>query len=185
MSVSAFFRTLRTSYQAELDDLASDSEGRNVLHNRLAQKRDQLVFLRQMMESAPEMVAVVFHDGFHFESPAAMDHLLTLESDELPDWDSLAQVITLTPWAQDLAASLLQETTGSWFMTVAAALEYMHHKPMREVHESDDTAGSEAQETQDIRRDRFDADDDPSTADLDHEQAGANWLEEQGFDRKE
>ena len=69
MSVSAFFRTLRTSYQAELDDLASDSEGRDVLRKRLAQKRSQMAFLQQMMETAPEMVAVVFHDGFRFESP--------------------------------------------------------------------------------------------------------------------
>lgn len=185
MSVSAFFRTLRTSYQAELDDLASDSEGRDVLRKRLAQKRSQMTFLRQMMETAPEMVAVVFHGGFQFESHAAMDHLLTLDSDDLPDWDSLGDVINLAPWAQELAAPLLQEPTGPWFMTVAAALEYMHQKPMRSAHANDELAENDTQEAQDRRRDRFDADDDQDAVDLDHEQAGADWLEEQGFDRKE
>jgi len=185
MSMSAFFRTLRTSYQAELDDLASDTDGRDVLRKRLAQKRSQMTFLRQMIETAPEMVAVVFHGGFHFESTAAMDHLLTLDSDDLPEWDSLSEVITLTPWAQELAAPLLQESTGPWFMTVAAALEYMHHKPQRAAHASDDSAENDNQEAQDRRRDKLDNDDDPDATDTDQEQAGADWLEEQGFDRKE
>ena len=39
MSMSAFFRALRTSYQAEIDDLTFDSEGRNVLRQRLQEKR--------------------------------------------------------------------------------------------------------------------------------------------------
>jgi len=185
MSVSAFFRTLRTSYQAELDDLASDSEGRDVLRKRLAQKRSQMAFLQQMMETAPEMVAVVFHDGFRFESPALMDHLLTLDSDDLPDWDSLQEAIKLEPWAQALAAPLLAEPTGSWFMTVAVALEYMYHKPTRSPHASDDQSEDDALQVQDARRDKFDADEDPDAGELDHEQAGADWLEEQGFDRKE
>ena len=60
MSMSAFFRALRTSYQAEIDDLASDSEGRNVLRKRLQEKRTQMPLLKQMMELSPEMVAVVF-----------------------------------------------------------------------------------------------------------------------------
>lgn len=185
MSVSAFFRTLRTSYQAELDDLATDSEGRDVLRKRLAQKRSQMAFLQQMMETAPEMVAVVFHDGFKFESHAAMDHLLTLDSDDLPDWDSLGGAIKLAPWAQELAAPLLQEPTGPWFMTVAAALEYMYHKPTHSARSSDDQIEDNASQSQDRQRDQFDAEEDMDAGEIDHEQAGADWLEEQGFDRKE
>jgi hypothetical protein len=52
------------------------------------------------------MVAVVFHGGFHFELPAVMDQILTLESDEFPDWDSLSDAVQLTPWARDLAKTL-------------------------------------------------------------------------------
>ncbi len=185
MSVSAFFRNLRASYQAELDDLASDSEGRDVLRKRLAQKRSQMPFLQQMIESAPEMVAVVFHDGFRFESPAVMDHLLTLDSDDLPDWDSLRDAVTLAPWAQALAAPLLAEPTGPWFLTVAAALEYMYHKPTHSARASDELAEDDASQAQDARRDEFDAEEDLDAGELDHEQVGADWLAEQGFDRKE
>jgi len=93
MSMSAFFRALRSSYQAEIDDLATDSEGRDVLRQRLLEKRGQIAFLSQMMETAPEMVAVAFHGGFHFELPPVMDQILTLESDEFPDWDSLSDAV--------------------------------------------------------------------------------------------
>lgn len=185
MSVSAFFRTLRTSYQAELDDLASDSEGRDVLRKRLAQKRSQMAFLQQMIETAPEMVAVVFHDGFRFESHAVMDHLLTLDSDDLPDWDSLQDAIKLEPWAQALAAPLLAEPTGPWFMTVAAALEYMHNKPTHSPHASAEQVQDEALQEQDVRRDLSDSEEYPDDGELDHDQVGADWLAEQGFDRKE
>ena len=93
MSMSAFFRALRNAYQSEMDDLTFDSEGRDVLKKRLLEKRSQMGFLSQMMETNPEMVAVVFHGGFHFELPAVMEQLLTLESDEFPDWDSLADAV--------------------------------------------------------------------------------------------
>lgn len=49
MSISPFFHALGSAYQAEMDDLASDSEGKDVLRQRLAEKRKELVFLRQMI----------------------------------------------------------------------------------------------------------------------------------------
>lgn len=42
----------------------SDSEGNDALRKRLAEKRNEMAFLVQMMELAPEMVAVVFHRAF-------------------------------------------------------------------------------------------------------------------------
>ena len=48
MSISPFFRALRSAYQSEIDDLTSDSEGRDVLRKRLAEKRKELGFLVQM-----------------------------------------------------------------------------------------------------------------------------------------
>ena len=191
MSMSAFFRALRSSYQAEIDDLASDSEGKDVLRRRLLEKRGQIAFLSQMMESAPEMVAVAFHGGFHFELPAVMEQLLTLESDEFPDWDSLSDAVQLTPWAKDMAAVLLKQPQGDWFMTVAAALEYMYHRPSphhQEVAHADEHGEHGARgSSRDLDHGHdFDADDDHAhKTDQDHDEASADWLEDQGFDRKE
>ena len=56
MTISPFFKHLRSSYQSELDDLTSDSEGKDVLKQRLAEKRKELDFLKQMIELSPEMV---------------------------------------------------------------------------------------------------------------------------------
>ena len=194
MSLSAFFRNLRTSYQAEIDDLSFDSEGRNVLKQRLMEKRSQVAFLRQMMELSPEMVAVVFHGGFHFEQPAVLEHLLTLDSDEFPDWASLAQAVQLTPWAQELANGFLQEPQGDWFMTVTVALEYMHQRPSPHQHEAQDHEPDQehdhdAGREQTYRRELdhghdFDRDDEHHQ-ERDHEKDSAQWLEDQGFDRKE
>lgn len=189
MSMSAFFRALRTSYQAEIDDLAFDSEGRNVLRKRLLEKRGQITFLKQMMELSPEMVAVVFHDGLHFELPAVMEQVLTLESDEFPDWSSLSDAVQLTPWAQELADQLLAEPQGDWFMVVAAALEYLYHRPSSHHHEAaahDNHAHETEGEHGAVRRqghaDDFDKDGEQGH---DHEESSADWLEEHGFDRKD
>ncbi|NTV86312.1 MAG: hypothetical protein HGA21_06190, partial [Burkholderiaceae bacterium] len=97
MNITPFFRELRSAYQAELDDLAFDSEGRDVLRQRLGEKRREIGFLVQMMELSPEMVAVIFHQGFRFAQPAVMEHLLTLESHDFPEWDTLADGVHLQP----------------------------------------------------------------------------------------
>ncbi|APW45420.1 hypothetical protein [Rhodoferax antarcticus] len=191
MRMSAFFRALRTSYQAEIDDLASDSEGKDVLHQRLLEKRGQIGFLGQMMETAPEMVAVAFHGGFHFELPAVMEQLLTLESDEFPDWDSLGDAIQLTPWAKDMAAVLLKQPQGDWFMTVAATLEYVYQRPSPHQQESalepEHTEHGARRQARNLDHGHdFDADDDHAHKnDQEHDEASTDWLEGQGFDRKE
>ena len=79
MKLSRYFSDLRSAYEAELDDLTSDSEGKDVLKKRLAAKRSEIGFLVQMLSYSPEMVAVVFHRGFRFAKPAAMQRLLTLQ----------------------------------------------------------------------------------------------------------
>ena len=112
MKLSPYFYDLRSAYQAELDDLVSDSEGNDVLRKRLAEKRNEMAFLVQMMELAPEMVAVVFHQGFRFTKPAALEHLLGLPVNELPDWHSLTHAVALEPWAMSLAQTVLREPQG-------------------------------------------------------------------------
>lgn len=180
MNISPFFRELRSAYQSEIDDLAFDSEGRNVLHQRLTERRQELGFLLQMIELSPEMVAVIFHQGFHFKLPAVMDHLLTHESDEFPDWDSLEDAIHLPPWAHDLTQVILKEPMGEWFLTVAAGLEYMHSKPdvrPAALHGSADDDGG------DDHLDEVDAEEEGAARA--REEAGADWMVEQGFDRKD
>ena len=191
MSISTFFLDLRASYQSELDDLATDSEGKDVLRKRLAEKRKEMAFLLQMMELSPEMVAVVLHQAFRFASPATMDHLLAQDADDLPEWDSINEGIEIAPWARELVQTILKEPMGPWFMTVASALEYMHHKPLSAAERAQLASAEEEETDQDaVRNERHD---DTHTEDHDEEEAdararedaGNDWMVEQGFDRKE
>lgn len=192
MSISPFFQQLRSGYQAELDDLTSDSEGKDVLRKRLAEKRKEIGFLVQMMESSPEMVAVVLHQSFKFTKPATMEHLLTQDADELPAWDALVDAVQIAPASQAVVDTILAEPMGDWFMVVAAAMEYMHGRPVRadeRVHSDDeDLDGEEDRDA--LRENRHD---DTHTEDHDEEEqearardeAGNDWLVDQGFDRKD
>jgi hypothetical protein len=187
MSLSSFFSQLRSAYQSELEDLSLDSEGLYVLPKRLAEKRKQMDFLVKMMTLSPEMVAVVFHKGFEFKLPAVMEHVLSLESEEFPEWASLADAVTLQPWAQELAQAVLKDPMGEWFLIAAAGLEYMlskpgpvalsHHDDEEDEYEDDGSDGPVIQ---------LDADDAGDLSDTrTREEAAADWMEEQGFDRKD
>jgi hypothetical protein len=183
MRTSSFFSQLRSAYASEIDDMTFDSEGKNVLRQRLAGRRKELTFLRQMMELSPEMVSVVFHQGFRFKNPALMEHVLSLESDEFPAWDTLSDAITLEPWAQQLADELCKEPMGEWLLTVAAGLEYLFAKPERasaKDHSEDDDEGSE----KDSEGKHDDEDEEEKDARA-REEAGQDWMVEQGFDRKD
>jgi len=189
MMISPFFQQLRSAYQAEIDDLAFDSEGGNVLRQRLADKRSQIRFLVHMMESSPEMVAVIFHQGLKFRLPSVMEHLLSHEADEFPEWHSFADALDLAPWAQDLADVVLKEPRGEWFMTVVAGLEYMAGKPQMAgaVQDSGDT---DRNADEDDDTDAFDSDDEAEDGDgpgdaRARREAGDDWMVEQGFDRKD
>lgn len=190
MHISPFFLELRSAYEAELDDLSLDSEGRHVLRQRLAEKRQELGFLMQIMDLNPEMVAVVLHRAFQFTAPAVMDHFLTHNDDELLAWDSVKQALNIEAWAQPLVDQFLQEPMGEWFLTVAAALEYMHSKPLSADNRPVDSTGEDETESkphtdaQDDHRDDVADDGDERDARA-REEAGNDWLAEQGFDRKE
>jgi hypothetical protein len=186
MSISPFFLHLRSAYEAEIDDLTFDSEGHDVLRKRLADRRKELGFLLQMIELSPEMVAVIFHQGFRFKLPAVMDRLLESESDELPQWDTLTDAAQLTPWAKDLAQIILKEPKGEWFMSVAAGLEYMYGKPdARPAPQAadEDEDGDEDGEEGDNPFNEFDEEEEKEARA--REDAGADWMVEQGFDRKD
>ena len=186
MRTSSFFGQLRSAYASEIDDMSFDSEGKNVLRQRLAARRKELTFLRQMMEMSPEMVSVVFHQGFRFKNPALIEHVLSLESDEFPAWDTLSDAIALEPWAQQLADELCKEPMGEWLLTVAAGLEYLFAKPERasaKDHSEDDDEDAEKDQG-DENGDRDGEDEEEKDARA-REEAGQDWMVEQGFDRKD
>lgn len=189
MRLTSFFAPLLCAYQAELDDLTSDSEGKDVLRKRLADKRKEIDFLAQMIELSPEMVAVIFHRAFRFGSTkTTLEHFLTHEATQ-PDWAALAAAVTLESWAQPLAQRILQEPQGSWFLAVAACLEYLQQNPRFSG------AAHSANEEDDNDTDDNDRDDDESQPlsaddatdlhnDKSRQEAHEDWLSGQGFDRK-
>ena len=180
MTISPYFRNLRTAYFAELDDLMSDSEGHHVLAQRLSQRRKELSFLVHMLEVSPEMVTVVFHKAFRFKSNAAMDHLLTHEADDLPEWDTLADTIDVAPWALEMVDEIRQQPLGDWFLAVAAGLEYLYNKPetaQRSASTDDD------EDDEDLVTDDFEDEEEKEARA--REEAGQDWMVEQGFDRKD
>jgi hypothetical protein len=182
MSISPFFQELRSAYQAELDDLNSDSEGHYILDKRLAEKRKELDFLLQMMDLSPEMVAVVLHQAFEFHEPELMAHFITRDADDLLSWDALSEGVRMAPWAQPIVDKILAEPVGAWFMTVAAALEYMHGTPMRVSAQSNDADADE--DLQNVER-GDQAEHDEEREAREREEAGNAWMVEQGFDSKE
>ncbi|MBK9345628.1 MAG: hypothetical protein IPN06_03935 [Burkholderiales bacterium] len=208
MTISPFFRNLRTAYQAEIDDLAFDSDGRNVLAQRLKQRRKELSFLISMLELSPEMVAVVLNKAFTYKLPGAMEHVLRHEADDLPEWDSVADTVVIAPWAEELVVQILQQPQGAWFMTLAAALEYLYGRPQRQsgaahdTHQDDAHDGNEdgshndtdasdnSDDTENHSGRRNNPSDDPNDEDDSDdvrslEDSGADWMAEQGFDRKD
>ncbi len=197
MTISPFFRNLRTAYQAEIDDLAFDSDGRNVLAQRLKQRRKELTFLISMLELSPEMVAVVMHKAFTFKLAGAIENVLQHDSDQLPEWDSVADTLTIAPWADELVAVILQQPQGEWFLTVAAGLEYMFNRPQglpsgdREADQGDEEENEDGSDRAESDSARHGAPSDDPNDDNDSddarslEDAGADWMAEQGFDRKD
>ena len=190
MRLTSFFHPLRSAYQAELDDLTSDSEGKDVLRKRLAEKRKEFDFLVQMIELSPEMVAVVFHRAFRFGSAGTtLERFLTDEAAPL-DWAALSDAITLESWAQPLAQRVLQEPQGAWFLAVAACLEYLQQHPRLGLApaavEEDDDHDAENEDNDDDNAQPLSADDAADMQDADsREQAREDWLSDQGFDRKD
>lgn len=197
MKLSPYFYDLRSAYQAELDDLVSDSEGKDVLRKRLAEKRSEIGFLVKMMELAPEMVAVVFHQGFRFAKPSVIEQLLGQGADSLPDWGMLADAVSLEPWAASLAQTILREPGGPAFMVVAAGLEYLHQHARLAPAAAQGDAGQDADDDSDDDSDDGAAehDDDYNALSADdaadphnsrtRDEAGSHWLAEAGFDRKD
>jgi hypothetical protein len=174
MNKSHYFEELSSAYSAEIDDLTSDFEGKTVLSARLKEKRGEIDFLLQMIDSAPEMVAPIFYGAFSFVQPAVMIHAVQAEPDDgdFPEWDAVSASIRLTDWAQLMAEQILNEPGGDRFMVSAAGVEFLR---LRELA----TPAAAAAPAESGDKDK-DGDDDGEDQDL--AEAGAEWMSQQGFD---
>ena len=111
-----------------------------------------------------------------------------------PGYDEQAFLYTQNRYLNDPSAGLLKDqynnlqnpTQGEQFMTTAAALEYMFHKKTHRpaLHENDeeddDNEDHDGGADYDSEHDKEEA----KAAKL-REEAGQDWMVEQGFDRKE
>jgi hypothetical protein len=178
MKMSAYFHELRTDYEAEIDDLRTDSEGRNVLDRRLAQKRDALKSLMPMMMTHPVMIAPVFHRAFVFEGTHrdVIASVLDAEPGDFPPWAMLESQIGVAGWARPLIELVLAQDGGEDFLATAVGLEYT----MYASH-----AGADALVAHDDERDRAEGDKGAGDDEGDGEEGlGEDFLEQQGFDRR-
>jgi hypothetical protein len=191
---SRYFQELMLVYKAELDDLRTDSEGKDVMRHRLKEKREQLPFLLPMMAENPEMLATAFHGAFLFMNPLTFENLVSKEANKLPSWKSLAASVKLEPWADKLVKLVLAEEEGDRFLVTVACLEYLsrsHHTRASAAAEQEDGEDQEEQDESHEDSDldgnygRHGRDDGDDGDDVDLEEAGADWLAEQGFDRKD
>ena len=173
MKISRYFSDLIKNYIDEVDDLVTDSGGRSVLQKRLDAKRREIDPILPMSEFSPEMVAVVFYGAFGFRSPEIMQQVVLSEPGDATffAWAELESELTVSAWARPLIESSLKVNGGDAFLVAAAALEFLRGKdsvaaPMREseAEKEDDDEGGDEDDADDLN------------------EAGADWLAEQGFD---
>jgi hypothetical protein len=177
MKKSRFFAELSNTYSTEIDDLLSDSEGKNVLQSRLKQKRQAFDAILPMIEFAPEMVAVVFYDAFTFKDTSVIQKAVLNEPDRsgFPAWRTLKGTLGIAEWAKPLIGATLNEEGGETFLVITATLEFIR------LRDSGDVAPPQEDETKE--KTRFDDEEDDDDRDL--SEAGADWMASQGFDSTE
>ena len=175
MKKSRYFSDLIKSYIDEVDDLVTDSEGKSVLQKRLNEKRREIDAILPMIEFSPEMVSVVFYGAFGFKSPEIMQQVVLSEPGDTAffAWAELNSELTVSGWAKPLIESSLKVEGGDAFLVTTAALEFLRGKdslsaPMRESEPEAEKEGDD------------EGDDEDGLDNLN--EAGADWLAEQGFD---
>jgi hypothetical protein len=172
---SRYFSDLIKNYIDEIDDLVTDSEGKSVLQKRLNEKRQEIGAILPMIEFSPEMVSVVFYGAFDFRFPEIMQQVVLSEPGDATffAWAELESELRVSPWAEPLIEASLKVDGGDAFLVAAAALEFLRGKdtlsaPMREsepeAEKEDDDEGGDEDGSDDLN------------------EAGADWLAEQGFD---
>jgi len=187
---SDYFHELAESYGAELDDLREDSEGRDVLQQRLRDKRRAFGDLLAMRSFSPEMVACALHGAFDFppESRAALHELLQREPGDFPPWDEVSQAVGIADWARPLIAQAVAEEGGDDFLCTVIGLEFGLRGASGRAGIG--TAGIASEDVDqgdegDAPYDRDQGDDEDERGDGDDaDELGEDFLEQQGFDRR-
>ena len=171
MKLSPYFHELSSTYAYEIEDLRFDSGGDDVLKKRLKDKRKEFGELLKMIDSFPVMVVPALHGAFRFTSKEMMEQVVAGKPGAFPAWAAVAATLEMEPWAKALEQQTLQAAGGEEFMLIAAGLEYILGRLGPEA-----TAGSSSS------ADEEDHGDDDGEPDLG--EAGEDFLNEQGFDRR-
>jgi hypothetical protein len=167
MNLSRYFHELQDGYLSEIEDLRLDSEGHDVLDRRLRDKRAGFAAVVSMIDTDPLMLAPALHGAFHLPPGRvpAIEDLLGCEPDELPSWGELSRLVEVASWARPLVERALEEEAGPAFLETGPAVD-----PEAE-------GGA--------RRERDDGDDrDEGEGEDDVEGLADDFLEQQGFDRR-
>lgn len=161
MKISRYFTDLMATYVADIEDMKTDSGGDDVLADRLKEKRSQISDLMPMMNTNPEMLAVVFHRSIKVKKAATILSYLDKEPSKFPKWASIADSVQFQPWATSLVEQLKSNADGEQFLLTAVMLEHLY--ALYEVSE-DAAEEMETEESDDLA------------------ESGNEWMAEQGFD---
>jgi hypothetical protein len=161
MRISRYFTDLMATYVADINDFKTDSDGMDVLAERLIEKRSQIQDLMPMMKSNPEMMAIIFHKSVAIKKTAAIMSYLDKEPAMFPAWDEISPSVQFQPWATSIIDKLKSEAGGENFLLTTVMLEHLY--ALYEVSE-DAIEEMETEESDDLA------------------ESGGEWLSEHGFD---
>lgn len=161
MRISRYFTDLMATYVADIDDLKTDSGGKDVLTDRLIEKRSQLTDLMPMINTNPEMLAIIFHRSVFVKKPEVIMSYLDKEPAKFPSWDTISPSVQFQPWSTSLVEKLKTEVGGEHFLLTTVMLEHLY--ALYEVSE-DAIEEMEEEESDDLA------------------ESGGEWLSEHGFD---
>jgi hypothetical protein len=193
MKLSPYFHDQIATYQAEIDDLTSDSEGKDVLQKRLKDKRSAFRSILPMMDTDPALLASAFHGAFEFprDGVPVVEEILAAEFGDFPPWAVVSSQIGIASWAHPLMAMALAEPLGEEFLALVVGLEYAfsrHGGNGAPAVASDDDAPERGD---DERAGEDDGVEGRAGEHLDSDEAGGDagilgddFLEQQGFDRR-
>lgn len=164
MRISRYFTDLMATYLADIDDLKTDSGGDDVLLARLKQKRAQIPSLMSMIQTNPEMMAVVFHKNIKVKKPKMIMGYINKEPADFPSWDSVSASVQFEPWATSVVEKLKTVEGGEQFLLTTVMLEHLFALYETSEHVADQDESEDTEEDEDLA------------------ESGGEWMSEHGFD---
>jgi hypothetical protein len=183
LKTSRYFATLIETYRTDMQGLAVDFEGRQVLDRRLTEKRKGFASLLPLAVEMPELAAPALHRAFAFTTGHDAERLLLDTPGRLPAWATVRSMLTIQSWAQPLIEQALKIKGGETFLVIAALLD--HAYLVADKTAAPETEEGSSDEDGKGRRESGDSDGDDGEDQGDLSEAGGAWLEQQGFDRLE